>query len=316
MDVIYCNRCGKPNPNTNSYCRNCGINLTTVAALSDAEEDKNRDRSVNGTLKSSIVLLLTASLLFLTGYVIKQTFFIPEKTYLSAKAVSLKQDEKKPYDKYPETFVCPESHIRELQISDIENLSDADLRLCRNEIYARYGFPFGVKELREHFEKLPWYKRNEKYSTNDFSKIEKKNAKFIRDYEDERQTSGEEYVEDYGDGRYETGGSEKNDTYTKQNDIHLKPFDCIKLTPANDVEEKAFSIIDYAWRTQVKETKNLKNLPMELSAIQKSYEVQRIQAALQIASQSLQYGLEQLSLASGTSKLQIVLSQLRANCPM
>lgn len=323
-DIIYCGQCGKSSPLANRYCGSCGTDLTTVVLSSDADDVKSEFQSSKRTyvaLKNSIVFLVTSSVLFLAGYAVKQTLFTPKKAQpVVAKDSSLKKKEEKLYEKYPGTFVCPESYAKELQISDIENLSDEDLRLCRNEIYARYGFPFGVKDLSEHFEKLPWYKRNEKYDISMLSKIEKRNAKFISDYEKEREETannvGEGIVEEEEGVEVAESGNDNPDIEMKQSNIPLKAFECIKLSPANDAEEKAFSIIDYAWKTQVDVTKRLKNLDLSLSPIQKSNEVQQIQAAQQVATQSLQYGLEQLSLASGTSKLQIVLSQLRANCPM
>lgn len=45
------------------------------------------------------------------------------------------------------------------------SLSKTELRLMRNEIFARHGYIFKSADLRNHFSKQPWY--NARYSNVD-----------------------------------------------------------------------------------------------------------------------------------------------------
>jgi hypothetical protein len=54
-------------------------------------------------------------------------------------------------------FIFPDSDRRLLSRSELTGLSAAELRIARNEIYARRGIYFKSQDLRERFEKFGWY---------------------------------------------------------------------------------------------------------------------------------------------------------------
>ena len=54
-------------------------------------------------------------------------------------------------------FIFPDSDRRLLSRSELAGLSAADLRIARNEIYARRGIYFKSQDLRERFERFSWY---------------------------------------------------------------------------------------------------------------------------------------------------------------
>lgn len=86
-------------------------------------------------------------------------------------------------------YMLPNSSTKYLEISDIEGLSAWELRVARNEIYARLGRRFKDLRLQQYFDNCTWY--NGIYEPDDFdntmlSDIEKTNAFFIRDYEIEK----------------------------------------------------------------------------------------------------------------------------------
>jgi len=56
-------------------------------------------------------------------------------------------------------------------------------RLLRNEIFARHGRTFKSEGLNEIFESCDWYKPNPNYTDDMLNDTEKKNVKFILDYE-------------------------------------------------------------------------------------------------------------------------------------
>lgn len=74
-----------------------------------------------------------------------------------------------------------------------EQLSDEELRLARNELYARHGRKFKSEDLQEYFESKSWY--HGQYEPEEFDKIEesvlndweKYNRDMIRLVEDERK---------------------------------------------------------------------------------------------------------------------------------
>jgi len=81
----------------------------------------------------------------------------------------------------------PETATRRLTYADIAGKSKRELRIMRNEIYARHGYRFGQSDLQTHFEKKSWYKPittdgGDLYN-NHFTQIERDNVKFIRQYE-------------------------------------------------------------------------------------------------------------------------------------
>ena len=77
----------------------------------------------------------------------------------------------------------PQSSSRALTEKDVENLKNEELRLMRNEIYARHGYSFKLADMREYFEKLDWYMPTAVDITNKLTKIEKSNAELIKRYE-------------------------------------------------------------------------------------------------------------------------------------
>lgn len=54
-------------------------------------------------------------------------------------------------------MIIPDSDSRKLCEDDLKGLDKKELRIARNEIYARHGRKFSDKELQEHFNKMEWY---------------------------------------------------------------------------------------------------------------------------------------------------------------
>jgi hypothetical protein len=81
----------------------------------------------------------------------------------------------------------PETSTRRLTDADIAGKSKRELRIMRNEIFARHGYRFGTDYLQTHFEKKSWYKPSTTDGAdlyhNHFTQIERDNVKFIRQYE-------------------------------------------------------------------------------------------------------------------------------------
>ncbi|WP_338470883.1 YARHG domain-containing protein [Niallia sp. XMNu-256] len=79
-------------------------------------------------------------------------------------------------------YLLPHSSYSYLSYSDIAGFSKSELRLARNEIYARYGYIFQSDDLRAYFNSQDWYYPDSSYNGN-LSSIEKHNVDFIKSYE-------------------------------------------------------------------------------------------------------------------------------------
>ncbi|MBS5546469.1 MAG: YARHG domain-containing protein [Lachnospiraceae bacterium] len=54
-------------------------------------------------------------------------------------------------------YILPDSSSRQLTESDLLGLTSEQLRIARNEIYARHGRKFQDEELQAYFDSQPWY---------------------------------------------------------------------------------------------------------------------------------------------------------------
>jgi hypothetical protein len=108
----------------------------------------------------------------------KRVFVLPRKVYkYSTKAGNY-----------------PQSSTKDLKEADVENLRPAELRIMRNEIYARHGYAFKLADMRAHFEKQDWYMAVSQDITDKLTAREKKNAALIKRYEN----YGAEYYDSFG----------------------------------------------------------------------------------------------------------------------
>ncbi len=83
-------------------------------------------------------------------------------------------------------YILPDSAKRKLKKSDLKDLSKEELRIARNEIYARHGRKFDDKKLQKYFDSQSWYEGTvpaSEFSEDVLSSVEKKNVAFIRQFE-------------------------------------------------------------------------------------------------------------------------------------
>lgn len=72
---------------------------------------------------------------------------------------------------------------RLLTTDDIKGLSKAELRIARNEIFARHGYIFKSKDLAEYFGQFEWYRPISSNVSSELSKIETNNVNFLKAHE-------------------------------------------------------------------------------------------------------------------------------------
>lgn len=83
-------------------------------------------------------------------------------------------------------YIFPYSDSEFLTEGDVRGLSKEELRLARNEIFARYGYVFESEDLQDYFNSKSWYTPN--YSSGNVSEdmlndYERANVDLIREYE-------------------------------------------------------------------------------------------------------------------------------------
>ncbi|MEM7375009.1 MAG: NlpC/P60 family protein [Bacteroidota bacterium] len=81
----------------------------------------------------------------------------------------------------------PYASERLLSASELRNMSNRDLKIMRNEIFARKGYRFQTMAMRNYFRSLDWYQKIPKTHCNKsivLSGVEKQNLVLIRSFED------------------------------------------------------------------------------------------------------------------------------------
>ena len=79
-------------------------------------------------------------------------------------------------------YIISDSDIRLLQESELLNLTPLQLKMARNEIYARHGRKFNDAELQDYFNQKPWYTPSidaDKFTDTMLNTVEKENIIII-----------------------------------------------------------------------------------------------------------------------------------------
>jgi len=107
---------------------------------------------------------------------------------INAKEFTLKR---KAFTYLKEVGDFPQASTRLLIEDDVNNLAKEELQYMRNEIFARHGYCFKTKILRESFENKDWYIPNTVDVKKDLTDFEIKNITLIKKYE--------KYAVEFGD---------------------------------------------------------------------------------------------------------------------
>ena len=94
----------------------------------------------------------------------------------------------------PKQGKYPQTSTRVLKTADVENVRPEDLRIMRNEIYARHGYTFRLADMRDYFDRQDWYMPISMNVSTQLTPVETKNETLIKHYET------------YGDERYDVFG--------------------------------------------------------------------------------------------------------------
>jgi hypothetical protein len=90
---------------------------------------------------------------------------------------------KKEFIYKPDSGLYPDASHKLLTEDDVANLIKSDLRSMRNSIYARHGYSFKLKDMRDLYDHEDWYIPVTTDVRNELTEIEKKNEALIKRYE-------------------------------------------------------------------------------------------------------------------------------------
>jgi hypothetical protein len=83
----------------------------------------------------------------------------------------------------------PEASNRNLTSEDLAGKTLWELKIMRNEIFARHGYKFKSQDMKEYFSKQKWYKPEYDDVTSKLTEVENANIKMIKEYENNLQKS-------------------------------------------------------------------------------------------------------------------------------
>jgi len=87
----------------------------------------------------------------------------------------------------------PKTSTEILTSEDVNNMYKEELRYMRNEIYARHGYSFKLKDVRQEFDGQAWYMPISTDVRKKLSNIEIKNEKLIKNFEKYTEDSYDDY---------------------------------------------------------------------------------------------------------------------------
>lgn len=143
------------------------------------EEEKHRSLVPFFLIAVLISIVVAISAAFLIPYAI---------THFHSQVETVQQTKE---EKEADDYVIATSSSVELTTDDLKGLSRKELRIAKNEIYARNGYIFTSSDLSSYFNQKDWYKtrikqsdatRNQNTVYKRMSKIEKENIAFIIKY--------------------------------------------------------------------------------------------------------------------------------------
>ncbi len=213
---MFCHECGKENPSSSKFCKYCGTKLLTPEAenespvqeasvIQETKEDAVDAAQPEATLdtsdtepekdsakKSKIPIVIGAAVAVVVIVVIAVVVALQStqaptqqetpQTQESEPAEATQEDAKKEETK-SNSYILENSATKELTNADIAGLSDDEICIAQNEIWARHGRKFKNNWLQEHFNNQSWYSGTieadeflSKYSPTD---LENKNAQFL-----------------------------------------------------------------------------------------------------------------------------------------
>jgi hypothetical protein len=149
----FCTKCGQQNNDTTKFCTKCGN------ALAKPQQQPVVVPPIAVAKKNNAPVLVAVAVLILVAATAGWYFFVKhtdaknrivestntsDTTFVTAPASS-------------EQGRFPQGSQKLLTASELAGLSAYDLKIMRNEIFARHGYIFADNDLREYFTRQSWY---------------------------------------------------------------------------------------------------------------------------------------------------------------
>ncbi len=110
----------------------------------------------------------------------------------AAEVAAAEQQRQQEAEALAQAYKLPESNSRYYTEAELAGLSDYDLYIARNEIYARHGRQFKNDDLNQYFRNTDWYHGTvapESFDESVLNDYERKNSELIRQIEQGRNSS-------------------------------------------------------------------------------------------------------------------------------
>lgn len=143
----------------------------TLISLDEKGSVKQRELLARSSLHNDIPTLDNMNEFYIDGSLVEKEEYMALRDSVTEGALEIMPD----FGDYPATsdevsaliqtlmksdpadYVLPDSDCRVMTQEEIAALNTRQLRLARNEIYARYGRIFTAPEMKAYFSELPWY---------------------------------------------------------------------------------------------------------------------------------------------------------------
>ena len=189
MAIIQCPKCKAILKHGATQCHKCGYALTPStpsqeATVAPAESVTNTPMPKHRTQDRliAIVAIVVALVAVVISVVVLLTSHNDNTSNdYRSDYYTKTEDSYVPTDANLDMGLYPYTSLRKLTHADVAHLSKHDLRIMRNEIYARHGYIFQSKDMKQYFSKQSWYRPTT--SNVKLSSIEQYNVNFIKSYE-------------------------------------------------------------------------------------------------------------------------------------
>lgn len=191
---MYCTNCGLQLKQHVNFCRNCGLSHTgkkvkrkfhAISTLKNQISSINFGNKIYIWLGSGIVVGAIVSIIL----IFYGSFNTTEKA-LPPKVLPPIDNSQNPsnYESISIPGEFPFTSTRLLNENELLDFTAWELKIMRNEIFARHGYVFQTEVMYNYFNAQPWYGKVEKLNNNNnvinyLSYIEQENVKLIKKIE-------------------------------------------------------------------------------------------------------------------------------------
>ncbi|MCQ6282894.1 YARHG domain-containing protein [Bacillus sp. EB600] len=202
----FCTNCGEKLNESSRFCTNCGSKVAkakkNITSAPKTRIEKRKVRSKTIVLRNKRLVVGVGSIIGLlfvlcVAYLIIKDFnkHVPKTDVAATKMMDQSKNnnlennvnlngnnstKKNSSDRNLSSsdYILPDSDKRVLSEEDIAILTKGQLRLARNEIYARHGYVFKSADLQKYFSSKSWYNADPSYNSS-LNEVEKENVKLL-----------------------------------------------------------------------------------------------------------------------------------------